>query len=389
MTRVKTQEAQAALRTVLQEKARAAAGSNTAISREEAKALDPFLKAAEQQVRAAAGRGARVSVDAVVARAEQNARATWERFNPAGGTDGAFLSRAEVDAIAKADPALGELTRLAHLRAGRPADVAGAVRSYFDAFDFTADDVRGRFPGGVRVDARVGQPGRSELPANVLAVFDRYYRSEAADWASTSAHRARVSGQDVWLIYTSTDGDDAYLEVFAKDGKPLASTRLQAGELQGWDPFVGRARLSPTFIPLDNARKDEGLSEPAERAAAGQLPRDWTPSTTLDTGWVTHRSNRFDVINTPTPLTGETQELAYAAMEFLWENSLKHRIPPPEGLELGSRREGVLKLGSFTRPDDGKTYLVADWRDIDDASFVLYFERTNAGLKLAIEQFDN
>ena len=388
MTRVKTTEARAALRAVLEEKARQAAGANTVISKAEARQLDPFLQKAEQEVRTAGSKGARVTVDAVLSRAEANANATWERFNPPGGTDGAFLAKAEVDQIAKADPALGELTRMAHLRAGRGSDPVAAVKDFFGSFDFTADEVRTRFPG-TRVDVREGQPGRSQLPANLLPVFDRYYRAEHADWASVSAHKARIGGQDVWVFYTSTDGDDAYLEVFKKDGGPLASAKLNAGTLLGWDPFVGRARLAGRFNHLDDARKDEGLSEAPERIAAGQLPRDWSPAVTLDSGHVTYKDNVFVGLDVPNPPTGEMQELAYASLEYLWNNGFVQRLTPPEAFELGDRREGVLKLGTFTRPDDGKTYLVADWRDIDDGSYVLYYERTAAGLKLAIEQFDN
>ena len=112
MTRVKTTEARAALRAVLEEKARQAAGANTVISKAEARQLDPFLQKAEQEVRTAGSKGARVTVDAVLSRAEANANATWERFNPPGGTDGAFLAKAEVDQTAKADPARAERTRI-------------------------------------------------------------------------------------------------------------------------------------------------------------------------------------------------------------------------------------------------------------------------------------
>jgi hypothetical protein len=39
---------------------------------------------------------------------------------------------------------------------------------------------------------------------------------------------------------------------------------------------------------------------------------------------------------------------------------------------------------------DGKTYEVADRKDIDDGSFTLYFDRTPEGrLELAIRQYNN
>lgn len=42
------------------------------------------------------------------------------------------------------------------------------------------------------------------------------------------------------------------------------------------------------------------------------------------------------------------------------------------------------------RPTDGQRYEVAAWRDVDDASYVWYFQRdANHQLKLISEQFDN
>jgi hypothetical protein len=55
---------------------------------------------------------------------------------------------------------------------------------------------------------------------------------------------------------------------------------------------------------------------------------------------------------------------------------------------LGASNEGVLHVGRFTRPTDGREFLVADWRDIDDASETLYFTRRAGGLELAIEQLN-
>lgn len=53
-------------------------------------------------------------------------------------------------------------------------------------------------------------------------------------------------------------------------------------------------------------------------------------------------------------------------------------------------RPGQVGPEAVVTSDDRKTYLVADWRDIDDGSFTLYFERLASGkLRLAIEQFNN
>lgn len=385
--RIKTGDAQQALRALLRERAQEAAGSNTTISRTEAKTLDPFLKQAEEQVRAEQGAGARVTVDEAVERAADNAKAVWDQFNPPGTLDGKYLSKAEVEEITAKDPALGELTRLAYLRAGQPPpDLKATVRSFFDGFDLSG--LRSGLPSGRTVDARVGQPGRASLPTGVLVGFDHYARAMDADWATVTAHQAKIGGQDVNVLYTTTDGDDAYLEVLDKDGNGLASAKVSADELVGWDPVFGLARQAYPLAALDHPRSDEGYSEPDEAAAAGQLPRDgsWAPAAVVDSGRLLKDQRGFLGLEGGPALSDEHTRLAYAAFEHLHHFVFQHQ---PWDIQIASNRAGTLRLGEHTRSDDGKTYLVADWRDIDDASFTFYFERTDGGLRLAINQFNN
>jgi hypothetical protein len=120
MTRVKTQDVSTALTTILSEQAKAAAGNNTQISKTEEQTLTPVLQRAATALRDEGGRGTRVTVDAVVARATTDSMAVWGRFNANNqGRDGAWLSNDEVKDIARADPALGALTEQALLRVRR------------------------------------------------------------------------------------------------------------------------------------------------------------------------------------------------------------------------------------------------------------------------------
>ncbi|MFH1808994.1 MAG: hypothetical protein ABIJ09_09635 [Pseudomonadota bacterium] len=390
--RIRTQDARTALRTILDEKTREVAGNNTLVSKIEAKNLDPFLKRAEEALRVEGGKGTRVSVDALTERAMGDAMETWNEFNPPGqGLDSALLAKAELAEIRARDPELGALTELAMLRAGKRGQSAAAVvHDYFASFDFANLNLHDEsVPGGQRIDARPGLPGRSGVPQEVLQVFDRYYQAEQADWASVSLHRGTVGGHDVYAIYMSTDGDDAYLETFDRQGSALCSARLQAGELM-WDEFVGRARLAVPILNLSNAVRTEGYSEPAERAAAGQIPVDWAPEVRVDAATIHHRGSLLGAIDLdPSKLDEEQRQVAFAGLGLAWERVLQHRPDGDADLQIGPRTQGVLEVGSFDNPVDGQHYLVANWKDIDDGSSTFYFQKTDLGLELKIDQYNN
>ncbi len=404
MTRVKTGDAREALHQLIGEKAREAAGTNTLVSKDEEKALDPFLGRAAQAIRAEGGKGARISVDALETRAASSAAQAWDKANPPGnGTNSTYLSQKELQAIAQEDPALGALSKLAYLRVSQAAggaDVAAAVRSYFSTFDFATDEETGQrplhaaLPGATLVDARLSFPAqRATLPAGALASYDFYRRAQDDDWASVTIQRAKISGHDVFVVFCGTDGDHAHLEILDKKGAPLLSGRLNGGVFLGWDEVFGRTRFSPSMVALDLPTQTEGLSEPAERAAAGQTPAGWPGSLAVIQGQLHHDGYRLTRLDLPGATGKPEHEVAAAAFEYLWEESLKFRVlGQPESAApflLGSLREGTLVVGEFTRPD-GKTYQVADWRDIDDGSYTLYFDRTAEGrLKLAIAQYNN
>jgi hypothetical protein len=387
MKPVRTDDAKTALRQLLDDDARAAAGGNALISRAEGRQLDPANRAAELALRAEGGPGTRVSASQVAARAFTDTAAVWDAVNVRGPQT---LSKAEVAAVGARAPAARGVTQAAYLEArGAGQDPAAAVRTFFETFDF--NDMS-QLPGGRRVDVRVGQPARDGVPASILTAFDHYYRAEARDIASVGLWEARVAGQPVRVLRMQTDWDAGHLEVFKPDGTPLTSARLFEGQLFAHDEFFGRTRLSAQLIwAFDETRMEQGLSEAPERAAAGQVPLDWPGDAVIDTGFVHHQDGRLATLELQRGLnlTAEQREVTYMAADILWDMTFRHRADGAAPLELGPNTQGTLRVGEFTRPDDGKTYLVADWRDIDDDSRVLYFERTAAGLRLAISQFDN
>ncbi len=396
MLRLKTSAVESSLRTLIEERATAAAGSNRWISKDEGKSLDTFLRGQERSLRTSPG--ARVDVTALVGRAMKSATTTMNKVNPEGPSR-PWLSKAELKALGAMDPGLGALTQLAVLRLQQPGNIGDAARSYFSGFDFKANEETGErplhqaLPGGTKIDARPMFPAnRVGVPEGVLHAYDFFERAQEADWASVTLQKAPIGGFDAYVIYTATDGDDAYLEVLDKNGAPVVSGRVQAELLLGFDEVFGRDRYSTRMVALDEPAKADGLSEPAERLAAGQIPLDWAGDVTLNQGTLAYDSYaNLGKIDVPALFSSPRAELGSAALEYLWQRSLRARVQgSTEPFLLGPSNEGSLVLGSFTRPSDGKVFEVADWRDIDDGSFTLYFDRTSEGrLRLAIEQFNN
>lgn len=384
----------AALRAIVTENAEAAAEDNQLIALDEAGDLDPWLFALQQTMREEGGSGTRIRVDALVERAMADALAIWEQVNPAKWSlDHRWLALDEIAAIRRIDRGLGDLTSRAAQRARAERAAAEApvtIRGFFDDYDFGRSLHQQSLPGGRRIDAREGQPERASVPAAALAVFDAFFRVEARDIGTVSLHQGPIGEQAVWVVYATTDGDDAYLEVLDESGATLDGARLLAGRIIGWDEFPGRVRLSSLLTTIEGVTFEEGLSEADERAAAGQPPYRWEGEAVLDGTLLYPVLDRLGRIELPEiELSDELRELAVAAIDHLWDMPLRYSSHAGQPVELGPSRAGVLSVGAFTRPTDGQTYQVANWRDIDDASFVLYYQRAEHGLRLAISQFDN
>jgi hypothetical protein len=401
MTRVKMTDARQALRSLVEGEVAQAAGKDGIVSKRDEAKLDPFLVQRASALRVEGGKGTRVRADALVARSVADAEAVWTKFNPPGTVDARFLSKGEVEQVASDTPALARLTRLAHVRAAggsSPAEAKAAVEAFFATFAFAPDDLTGvrplaaGLPGATVLDGRAPEV-RAKLAPDVRRAFDVYARLEDADVGRAYLQRATIAGHEVHVVYAATDGDPSFLEVFDAKGKPLTSARLDGEQILAWDELFGRARFHPRVARLDQPKNEEGLSEPPEQAAAGQPPSDWPGALRLEQGTLAYapdRGYRLTTLDVPALAGAPQRELATAALEFLWEESLKYRVVGgAEPFTLGMLNQGTLALGAWARPD-GKTYEVAKWRDIDDGSYTLYFDRAEGQrLRLATVQFDN
>ncbi len=388
MPRIPTSAALQELAAVVREDVATAAWSNGLVAKREERLLDPFVRGAAGAARAAAGPGARVSVDDVAQAAVARAQSSWASFQGPAAQDRAQLSRAEVAAITAADPALGALTQRAVARLARlTEDPKAIVTSFFSRVSFPNRALHRGLPQGARVDARPGRPERADVPAPVLAAFDWWYRAENADWASASLHQARIGGVDVWATYLTTDGDDAYLELMDKDGAPLASGRAEAEHFR-WDAFFGRGRLSDKLTTLSDVVQTKAEVDPAARAQAGQVPRDFAGALRLDDGALRTTGRDLDDVAAPAldAAPAHLRDAGVFALDIVWARTLRGRALAGEAMQLGPRGQGELVVGDWHNAKDGKDYVVADWRDAHGAPSTYYFERAPEGLHLAIEE---
>ncbi|MEL6346296.1 MAG: hypothetical protein AAFV53_24510 [Myxococcota bacterium] len=402
----------AALRAIMEEDIAEAAEENNLVARDEAGDLHPFLFRIQNRMREEGGKGTRVRADALMERAYTDAMAIWNVVNPPQNErDHRWLALAEVAEIKKRDADLGDLSEqaLARARADRdrpddnpdveqpgPGDDTidlAPIRAYFEAvFEQDRSLADESLPEGGRIDAREGQPGRDTVPEGVREAFDFYYRFEADDFASVSLHQGVVAGVELYAVYTATDGDSAYLEVLDAEANTIDGARLFAEELIGWDEFPRRVRLSPEFVEYNGAESIDGPSEPEDRAANGSPPYDWSGDVKLEGALVYGQDNLLSRVEFPDiTLSSAQREIAVAAIELLWDRVLKFNAPADGPVVLGGAQGGAgqLTVGNWTRINTGLRYEVADWRDIDDASYVLYFSRDAFGVYLALNQYDN
>jgi len=395
MPRIKTEDALVALRKTITEDVEDAANGNSLVSRREARNLEPFVKRAEAQLRTEGGKGARIRTSDLIERATQEAKAGWNQFNPESNKRNyVWLSKTETKQIRTNDPELGKLTDQAILRMGRsptPAptrNIETLVKQHFSSVDFNTQSIDETLQDGTRVDARIGKPGRVGVPQGTLDVFDYYYQAEAQDWASVRLYQGKIDGEPVHVVYMTTDGDDQYLEVFNKNGQAVASSEFMAWQSVDWDEWPGRARLARTFSY--DARYEDGYSQQAEAIAAGQIPPGgrWNADVVIDNARVYHQGGQPVRYDLPSTLTESQRNVATAALNIIWNSVLRHNSHS-NPVVISPSTKGTLAIGEFTRSDDGQTYIVADWRDIDDASSTFYYKNGPAAPKLAINQYNN
>lgn len=289
------------------------------------------------------------------------------------GTDGA-------DGSDGSDPPSVEAARAA-VQAWFEAELAGGPRS------------RSGVPGGTELEAAEGGADRAGLPAAVVDSVDHFVRIEEAAQGTLRVDQGSIEGFEVIVLTVTTNRDDAYVECFFDDGTWVTGGRFFASEAPAWDAFSGRVRLAERWTAgFSSPSFEEGFSEADERDAAGQVPLGWSGDVQVLSGQVPAQGSLMGTVDFGTTvLSDEQRAVAVAALELLWGRHLVWTLGGAESgvVALGPDGQGVLSVGWFTRSTTGEELFAADWRDLDDSSYVFYFRMGTWGPELAVEQYDN
>lgn len=132
---------------------------------------------------------------------------------------------------------LGPATRM-ELEAQLGGDLAERTRAQFTNFDLQNWE---QLQSG-RVDMR-DAAARAGTPDGVQESYDYYYnKAEANDWGTVRVLERQVGDDPIYLVATTTDGSDAYMELFDRDGAPLGSGQQIEGQPTDWDAIQGACR---------------------------------------------------------------------------------------------------------------------------------------------------
>src|SRR5262245_36156486 len=100
---------------------------------------------------------------------------------------------------------------------------------------------------------RSAQPSEDRFPARAALVESapevvrearRFYREACFDWGSAWIFRYQVEGEALFVVYTGTDGDVGWLELFDASGALLAVATLDGDRVFWEERELARARVA-------------------------------------------------------------------------------------------------------------------------------------------------
>ncbi len=105
----------------------------------------------------------------------------------------------------------------------------------------------------------------------------------------------------------------------------------------------------------------------------------WAAERVVNSGFLSHDGNQVVLTDVQVPNDDDNwQDIAVQVFDSLWDCCFKYQYFG-EPLELGGNRRGQLHLGRIVNAHDDKTYVLAYWQDIDDASFGWLYEKNSSG----------
>lgn len=144
-----------------------------------------------------------------------------------------------------------------------------------------------------------------------------------------------------------------------------------------WCPLVGARCGCPTgtsyrppYVGFDENGLYYFLAYSDER---------WEAERRVDSGFLSHDGNQVVFTDVQVPNDPDNwQDITVQVFDRLWDCCLRYQYFG-EPLEIGRFRKGVLHLGTVINAHDNKSYVMAYWQDIDDASFGWLFEKDGSG----------
>jgi hypothetical protein len=110
----------------------------------------------------------------------------------------------------------------------------------------------------------------------------------------------------------------------------------------------------------------------------------WQATHTLHPTTITHDGNQV-VTTGLSPMPSNLRPLVDDVMETLWEKHFIHQSTNDTPLDISA--SGSLYLGNVINDDDGQMYMMAYWKDRDDASLALFFKRDAQGQWVKTQTF--
>ena len=150
------------------------------------------------------------------------------------GQDGVSAAKAAPSGVAQR---MGPTARMT-LEAEIEGRLSAAARDHFGAIPL--DDYRALQSGSLNLR---NPDVRTRLPASVQESYDWYFETaEANDWGTVRVLQRQVGDESVYMVATTTDGSDHYMELFDVRGAPLGSGQQMDGETTQWDANQGDCR---------------------------------------------------------------------------------------------------------------------------------------------------
>lgn len=105
----------------------------------------------------------------------------------------------------------------------------------------------------------------------------------------------------------------------------------------------------------------------------------WTPERSIESGFFSHDGTQVVLTDAVVPNDPDNwQQIAVLVFDDLWDCCFRHQFFG-DPLEIGPRRRGTLHFGRVINTHDNRPYVMAYWRDIDDASFAWLYEKNVQG----------